>query len=104
MPHAHRDYRSSHVGTDVTYTCYHGYRHVSGDLTRRCENGGVYSGDPPVCERKAAFLIYYHYFLYYYYDHHYHHHHHLLPLVLPLLCMVEKSFECVIRPEVTLGG
>ncbi|KAK7475702.1 hypothetical protein BaRGS_00033073, partial [Batillaria attramentaria] len=48
VPHAHREYTDDHVGTDVTYTCFDGYAHTNGSLTRRCLVNGLYSGDPPV--------------------------------------------------------
>ncbi|KAK7475697.1 hypothetical protein BaRGS_00033068, partial [Batillaria attramentaria] len=48
VPHAYREYTDDHVGTDVNYTCYDGFAHTDGSLTRRCLVNGLYSGDPPV--------------------------------------------------------
>ncbi len=36
----------------ATYTCDTGYTLNDGDATRTCENGGIWSGSPPVCQCK----------------------------------------------------
>lgn len=38
------------------YECEHGYYLAQGNLQRTCLTGGMWSGLPPVCERKSVFL------------------------------------------------
>ena len=38
--------------TSVTYTCYIGYSHTGGQLTRTCEADGQLSGSIPECTSK----------------------------------------------------
>ena len=36
----------------VTYSCIYGYFLKSGDLDRKCQANGTFSGAPPTCMRK----------------------------------------------------
>ncbi len=40
------------VGTVATYTCVTGYTLTGGNRQRHCLIGGMWSGSPPVCQRK----------------------------------------------------
>ncbi|XP_013381896.1 uncharacterized protein LOC106152733 [Lingula anatina] len=43
-------------GDIITYTCQTGYTLISGDLTRTCLTGGIWSGSPPVCDFGGSWL------------------------------------------------
>ena len=44
------------VNTVATYTCNRGYT-LNGDTTRTCGSDGMWSGSPPVCQRKEYTAI-----------------------------------------------
>ena len=43
----------TNTGSVATYSCDDGYT-LSGSETRTCEEGGLWSGDAPVCEGKVV--------------------------------------------------
>lgn len=45
-------------GRTVLYACSPRYRHVSGDLIRRCRKDGSWSGTAPVCEGKYRLTVF----------------------------------------------
>lgn len=45
-------------GRTVMYACSPRYRHVSGDLNRRCRKDGRWSGTAPVCEGKYRLTVF----------------------------------------------
>ncbi|XP_025081173.1 uncharacterized protein LOC112556407 [Pomacea canaliculata] len=49
VANTYRNVTQSELGNDINYTCYSSYTHKEGDLDRRCQATGQYSGTPPTC-------------------------------------------------------
>ncbi|PVD36193.1 hypothetical protein C0Q70_03168 [Pomacea canaliculata] len=52
VANTYRNVTQSELGNDINYTCYSSYTHKEGDLDRRCQATGQYSGTPPTCGRE----------------------------------------------------
>ncbi|PVD36195.1 hypothetical protein C0Q70_03170 [Pomacea canaliculata] len=54
VANTYRNVTQSELGNDINYTCYSSYTHKEGDLDRRCQATGQYSGTPPTCGRELS--------------------------------------------------
>ena len=43
--------------TAVTYTCYQGFSHTGGDLTRTCQANKSWNGTAPTCASEFHFIL-----------------------------------------------
>ena len=59
VSNAYADQTSAiNYNTAVSYTCYNGYSHTGGDLTRTCKADGQLTGSTPVCTSKLHCVVY----------------------------------------------
>ena len=57
--HNKSDSENHTEGYVLTYACKEKYELKSGDLTRKCDKNGSWSGISPVCGMSNTFLCYY---------------------------------------------